>query len=440
MTGNLLVDTLVMDTTGVVMQNNIWNCGPASLATVLNRLGVTNVTQDEIASLAGTDYTGTSMAGLAYAANLKGSNQNITATGMLITNVAQLQPNNIVLLSSVSGLYHYCVITGISSTTVFLADSEIGNINMTIGNFTSVYMGYVLVVTNDTNNTQFNNGTFINPQTMETIKGTELSDVVITIGETIGIGAGGVAGGVLVLTGVGLCVLANEMSAIAPRHLKTQSWPNTIPGSWLTQMLDEGYNYSYSISYSYNHGYRTRSRPLSYSRPYAPPVYTYSYYTTAADGSYVLVTGTTTGNPDELKNQKILDAYNQKKAQELAKITGIIDAYLSGVRPKNPIPDLRSGEEQYAELQKNGGIIRIPDDKDDDDRWDKVAEKLKEYGKMFKEGLAKRDPKKIITGGIVVGLGVEMVICALIEANSEIIKELLENVNKTVKYLYITKA
>lgn len=45
--------------------NYIWNCGPASLATVLNNLGVTNVTQDEIASLAGTDYTGASMVGLA---------------------------------------------------------------------------------------------------------------------------------------------------------------------------------------------------------------------------------------------------------------------------------------------------------------------------------------------------------------------------------------
>lgn len=191
---------------------------------------------------------------------------------------------------------------------------------------------------------------------------------------------------------------------------------------------------------SYPHGYGIRSNSPPPYTPYVPPVYPYSYYKIAADGSYALVKGTTTGNPDEIKNQKIKDLYNKKKALQLAKIAGIIDTYLSGVRPKNPNPDLRSGEEQYAELQKNGGIIKIPDDKDDDDRWDKVAEKLKEYGKMFKEGLAKRDPKKIITGGIVVGLGVEMVICALTEANSEVIKGLLENVNKTVKYLYITKA
>ena len=442
-TGNWIADALTMDTTSVVMQNKIWNCGPASLATVLNRLGV-NATQDDIATLAGTDQTGTSMAGLVYAANVKGLTQCITATGMIITNVTRLQPNNIVLFNTVSGLYHYCVITNITNTHVFLADSMLGNINMTIGNFTAVYTGYVIVVTNDTNNSQFNNGTFLNDDTMSTIIGTNAYAQ-----------AQALFGQVVRSTSVLICIPVVNVLVVGawlgfgtgiivgcyywPKYLNAKYGRN-VPMTVSESAFGTGSNNrrGYGSSYSYgSHGHSTRYQPPIYT---PPPVYPYSYYKIAADGSYALVKGTTTGNPDEIKNQKIKDLYNKKKALQLAKIAGIIDTYLSGVRPKNPNPDLRSGEEQYAELQKNGGIIKIPDDKDDDDRWDKVAEKLKEYGKMFKEGLAKRDPKKIITGGIVVGLGVEMVICALTEANSEIIKGLLENVNKTVKYLYITKA
>jgi hypothetical protein len=81
---------------------------------------------------------------------------------------------------------------------------------------------------------------------------------------------------------------------------------------------------------SYPHGYGIRSNSPPPYTPYVPPVYPYSYYKIAADGSYALVKGTTTGNPDEIKNQKIKDIYNKKKALQLAKIAGIIDAYLDG--------------------------------------------------------------------------------------------------------------
>jgi parallel beta-helix repeat protein len=320
-TGNLLVDTLVMDTAGVVMQNNIWNCGPASLATVLNKLGV-NATQDDLASLAGTDYTGTTMAGLVYAAEVKGLNQSITAAGMLITSVDQLKPNNIVLLTTVSGLYHYCIITNITNTTVFLADSELGNINMTIGNFTSVYTGYALVVTNDTNNTQFNNGSFLSYNSMTSIKGTMILPIFTS-------GA---------FPDIDKPYSRYEYNPPAWWEYLGFGWMiyNSIPKIYTcydaplvsSTSLNEGYSYSYS-TYSYRHGYRTRSYASPVYTPYVPPVYTISYWGLTSDGSWGLITTTTTGNPDELKNQKITEAYNQKKASELAKIAGIISQYVS---------------------------------------------------------------------------------------------------------------
>lgn len=80
---------------------------------------------------------------------------------------------------------------------------------------------------------------------------------------------------------------------------------------------------------SYPHGYGIRSNSPPPYTPYVPPVYPYSYYKIAADGSYALVKGTTTGNPDEIKNQKIKDLYNKKKALQLAKIARIISLYVS---------------------------------------------------------------------------------------------------------------
>ena len=176
-TGNDVVDVTKVDCSGVVMQNNVWDCGPASLATVMCKLGI-NITQDEIAGLAGTDKLGTSMFGLLQAAQSKGLN----AAGMLLS-VNQLLPNNIVLLE-VEGLYHFSVISAINNTTVTLADSSFGIIQMDIGNFTDQYSGYALVVS-ILNITQQNNGVLIN-STMQSLVGTNIN---INLGSLGGFGS-----------------------------------------------------------------------------------------------------------------------------------------------------------------------------------------------------------------------------------------------------------
>jgi len=48
-----LDDNVTVDSDGVVLQTRNYTCGPAALATLLQRLGV-NTTEDELAELAGT--------------------------------------------------------------------------------------------------------------------------------------------------------------------------------------------------------------------------------------------------------------------------------------------------------------------------------------------------------------------------------------------------
>ncbi len=56
-----------INTTGIVMQTTNYTCGPAALATVLNNMEI-NATEQELMNFAGTDESGTTMYGLAEAA------------------------------------------------------------------------------------------------------------------------------------------------------------------------------------------------------------------------------------------------------------------------------------------------------------------------------------------------------------------------------------
>ena len=127
-TGSWIENILEIDPTGIVMWDFIFNCGPASLATVLQRFGI-NVSQEDLAFFAGTDLTGTTMYGLVQAAKEEG----LTAEGLKLA-VNQLEPGNIVFLT-MNGEGHFSVITNITDTMVYLADSDLGNINMTLDNF-----------------------------------------------------------------------------------------------------------------------------------------------------------------------------------------------------------------------------------------------------------------------------------------------------------------
>jgi parallel beta-helix repeat protein len=138
-TDNWLTDTSIIDSGEVIMATTIYTCGPAALATILKKMGI-YTTEAELAKLAKTDSTGTSLLGLKNAANAKG----INAYGYKLT-VDQLQPNYIVVLK-INGYNHFEVIQNITNDTVTLFDPNLGIIKMNRTTFNELYIGCAFVL------------------------------------------------------------------------------------------------------------------------------------------------------------------------------------------------------------------------------------------------------------------------------------------------------
>lgn len=123
----------------IVMQSTSYNCGPAALATVLQKMGI-KCNEDELAQMAGTDDTGTTMYGLMKAATKKGLN----ACGMRI-HAENLDSDHIVFLN-IDNKFHYSVIDQINEHTVILSDPALGKIELTKNYFFKIYSGNALVI------------------------------------------------------------------------------------------------------------------------------------------------------------------------------------------------------------------------------------------------------------------------------------------------------
>ena len=138
-TDNWLTDTSTIDDGEMVIATTIYSCGPAALATILKNLGI-YTTEAELAQLAGTDETGTSLYGLKTAAQSKGVN----AVGARLT-IDQLQPNYLVVLD-IDGTKHFEIIRNITNTTVYLFDPNLGDLEMTREKFNTLYTGVALII------------------------------------------------------------------------------------------------------------------------------------------------------------------------------------------------------------------------------------------------------------------------------------------------------
>lgn len=130
------------DTSGIVMANDNYSCGPASLATVLNKNGL-NLSLNEVSNHTNTSLDGTSMQSLIDAARY----YNFTAYG-LETEAKNLKENYIVHLN-IDGCEHWTVISKLTDTHVFLADSKEGNIDFTIYEFNSYFTKKAILLSND---------------------------------------------------------------------------------------------------------------------------------------------------------------------------------------------------------------------------------------------------------------------------------------------------
>ena len=133
------------DTTGIVMANDNYSCGPASLATALNRNGL-NLSLNELSKHTNTSINGTSMQSLIDAAKYYGFN----AYGVEV-DTKGLNENNIIHLN-INGCEHWTVISKLTDTHVFLADSTEGNINFTIDEFNSYFSKKAIILTNNSLN------------------------------------------------------------------------------------------------------------------------------------------------------------------------------------------------------------------------------------------------------------------------------------------------
>lgn len=140
-----IVEEKQKDTTGVVMANDNYSCGPASLATALNRNGL-NLSLNEVSKHTNTSLNGTSMQSLIDAAKYYG----FSAYGVEV-DTKGLKKNNIIHLN-INGCEHWTVISKVTDTHIFLADSTEGNINFTIDEFDSYFSKKVIILSNISQN------------------------------------------------------------------------------------------------------------------------------------------------------------------------------------------------------------------------------------------------------------------------------------------------
>lgn len=140
-----IVEEKQKDTTGVVMANDNYSCGPASLATALNRNGL-NLSLNEVSKHTNTSLNGTSMQSLIDAAKYYG----FSAYGVEV-DTKSLKENNIIHLN-IHGCEHWTVISKVTDTHIFLADSTEGNINFTIDEFNSYFSKKAIILSNISQN------------------------------------------------------------------------------------------------------------------------------------------------------------------------------------------------------------------------------------------------------------------------------------------------
>lgn len=165
--GNVLGDFGSFDDPGVVLQRDMWSCGPASLTTILNRLGYSNFNQEMVINGTNINSNGTSLFGLYKFLKDNG----FSDVAALRVNSSDICVFDLVLLN-ISGDYHFSVVWNLSGDWVVLADSTAGLLNISRDSFNRLFSGIVLIV-----NGSGRVGLVVSNQEMAKIYGTSIVDV-----------------------------------------------------------------------------------------------------------------------------------------------------------------------------------------------------------------------------------------------------------------------
>ena len=142
---SVIVEGESKDTSGIVMSNDDFSCGPASLATALNKFGL-NLSLNEISKHTNTSLNGTSMQSLIDAARY----YNFSAVGVEI-DTGKLKENTIVHLN-INGNEHWTVLSKLTQTHAFLADSTMGNVNLSLDEFNSIFTQKAIILSANSQN------------------------------------------------------------------------------------------------------------------------------------------------------------------------------------------------------------------------------------------------------------------------------------------------
>ena len=128
---------------GIVVSDDSYSCGPASLATVLNRFGM-NLTLKEVSQFTDTtEEKGTSMLSLINASKHFG----FDAAGARL-DVCDLKENYIIHMN-IDGNEHWTVFKNITDDYVFLMDPNEGHVNFTLEEFNSYFTGNAIIIFNE---------------------------------------------------------------------------------------------------------------------------------------------------------------------------------------------------------------------------------------------------------------------------------------------------
>ncbi|MCF6283581.1 MAG: cysteine peptidase family C39 domain-containing protein [Candidatus Hydrogenedentes bacterium] len=119
-----------------VDQQLAMRCGPEALARLLAGDGM-DISVDELAELASTDATGTSMLGLVQAAEKKGA----TLTGVTANNVGELPLPYIAYVNN----DHFVLVTEVTDVHVSIVDTAHGERQLARGEFAAMWNGMALV-------------------------------------------------------------------------------------------------------------------------------------------------------------------------------------------------------------------------------------------------------------------------------------------------------
>lgn len=144
------LNSLELNTSGVVMSDNEYSCGAASFATVLNKMGI-NISLNESKDATKTTINGTTMNNIIYAAKT----YNLIAYA-INTNTANLKENFIVHMD-IMGINHLSVVKEINNETIILADPNLGNFKYDLCEFNQYYTNQSVIITKSTINNIINN-------------------------------------------------------------------------------------------------------------------------------------------------------------------------------------------------------------------------------------------------------------------------------------------